>query len=157
MTTRATRGYALPTEVAVSVLHRPANTVVALRGDIDIATAPALRERLFGLLRPGMRLLILDLSGVPFCGAAGLAVLIGTRRRAISLGITVHLSALRPQTAKVMRITGLDRSFTIHPAHPGRRHAVSRAEPAHGSRERAVAGCSTQRPGLHWSRSTRCC
>jgi anti-anti-sigma regulatory factor len=34
------------TEVGLSILHRPTRTIVMLGGDIDIATAPALRDRL---------------------------------------------------------------------------------------------------------------
>ncbi len=64
--------------------------------NLDIATTPAVRERLLGLLGPGVRLLIIDLSGVSFCDAAGLAVLTGTQRRATE-----------------RRITGLERSLTV--------------------------------------------
>jgi anti-anti-sigma factor len=52
-------------------------TIVKLRGALDVAAAPALRERLIGVLHRGASLLILDLSRVPSCDAAGLAVLIG--------------------------------------------------------------------------------
>jgi anti-anti-sigma factor len=65
------------------------------------------------VLSPGVRLLVIDLSGVSFCDVAGLAVLIGTQRRARARGITVRLAAPRPQMAKLLRITGLDRSLTI--------------------------------------------
>jgi anti-sigma B factor antagonist len=102
-----------PAEASLSVLRRPACTVARLRGDLDIATIPALREQLVGVLGPGVRLLIIDLSEVSFCGAAGLAMLTGTQRRARARGITVRLAAPRPQTAKLLRITGLDRSLTI--------------------------------------------
>ena len=60
-----------------------------------------------------MRLLIIDLSGVSFCDVAGLAVLIGTQRRAIARGIVVRLAAPRPQVLKLLRITGLDHRLTI--------------------------------------------
>jgi anti-anti-sigma factor len=118
------------TEEALSVLHPPAHTVVALHGELDIATAPAWRERLLGLLRPGTRLLILDLSGLSFCEAAGLAVLIGTRRRAMPLGIALVLAAPRPQVAKVLRATGLDRSLTIRPTLADALARPTAAEPA---------------------------
>jgi hypothetical protein len=55
----------------------------------------------------------IDLSGVSFCDATGLAVLIGTQRRARARGITVRLAAPRPQMTRLLRITGLDRSLTI--------------------------------------------
>jgi anti-anti-sigma factor len=40
-------------------------------------------------------------------------VLIGTQRRARARGITVRLAAPRPPVAKLLHITGLDRSLTI--------------------------------------------
>lgn len=103
----------IPAEASLSVLRQPAYTIARLEGELDIATVPALRERLLGVLRPGVPLLIMDLSGVSFCDVAGLAVLIGTQRRAVAHGIIVRLAAPSPQAAKLLRITGLDRSFTI--------------------------------------------
>ena len=103
----------VPAGASLSVLSRAAFTIAELEGDLDIATAPPLREGLLGVLGPGVRLLIIDLSGVSFCDAAGLAVLIGAQRRTIALGTIVRLAAPRPQLAKLLRITGLDRSFTI--------------------------------------------
>ena len=100
-------------EMSLSVLNHPAFTIARLEGDLDIAATPVLRERLLSVPGPGMRLLIIDLSGVSFCDAAGLAVLIGAQRRTIARGIVVRLAAPRPQLAKLLRITGLDRSFTI--------------------------------------------
>jgi anti-anti-sigma factor len=102
-----------PAKTSLNVLRGPAYTIAGLRGDLDIDIAPALRERLLGLLGPGTRLLIIDLSEVPSCDVAGLAVLIGTQRRARAHGITVRLVALRPRVAELLRITGLDRSLTI--------------------------------------------
>ena len=92
-----------------------ARTVVRVRDALGVAAAPALRERLIGLLRPGMRLLVLDLSRVPSCDSAGLAVLIGAQRRARLLGIVLRLAAPSPPVAKLLRLTGLDRSLTICP------------------------------------------
>ena len=103
----------VPAEMSLSVLSRPAGTIARLEGELDIATTPALRERLLGVLGPGVRLLVIDLSGVSFCDVSGLAVLIGTQHRARARGITVRLAAPRPQMAKLLRITGLDQSFTI--------------------------------------------
>jgi anti-anti-sigma factor len=110
----AARGPAqVPAQASLSVLSRPGLTIARLKGDLDIATTPALRERLLSVLSPGVRLLVIDLSGVSFCDAAGLAVMIGTQRRARARGITVRLAAPRPQMAELLRITGLDRSLTI--------------------------------------------
>jgi anti-anti-sigma factor len=103
-------------EMSLSVINRPPFTIARLEGDLDIATTPLMRERLLSVLGPGVRLLIIDMSGVSFCDVSALGVLISTQRRARGLGITVRLAALRPQAAKLMRLTGLDRHFTISAA-----------------------------------------
>jgi anti-anti-sigma factor len=92
-----------------------ARTIVRLDGALDIAAVPALRDRLIGLLHPGTRLLVLDLSRVPSCDSAGLAVLVGAERRARTLGIVMRLAAPSGPVAKLLRLTGLDRALTIYP------------------------------------------
>jgi anti-anti-sigma factor len=111
-----------------------ARTIVRLGGSLDFAAAPALRERLIGMLHPGTRLLVLDLSRVPSCDPAGLAVLIGIQRRARQLGIGLRLAAPSLPVATLLRRTGLDRSLTICPdlrgALAGERHEPADATPA---------------------------
>jgi len=87
--------------------------IVSLCDDLDFAAAPALRERLIDVLHRCTDLLILDLSHVPSCDAAGLAVLIGTQRRAGLLGITMRLVAPSFPVSKVLGATGLERNFTV--------------------------------------------
>jgi anti-anti-sigma factor len=88
-------------------------TVVKLSGGLDSVAAPALREQLIDVLHHGTGTLILDLSRVLSCDTSGLAVLIGTQRRARLLGTTICLLAPSPPVAKVLRSSGLDRSFSI--------------------------------------------
>ncbi|MFA1549288.1 STAS domain-containing protein [Actinomadura chokoriensis] len=98
-----------PAEVSMPARRRPGHTIVALRGSLDTAAAPALREHLIGVLRHSGRLLILDLGEVSFCDRAGLAVLVGARDRAAALGVTVRLNAPNRQLADLLHTTGLDR------------------------------------------------
>ena len=134
----AARGPAqVQAELSLSVLGRPGFTIVRLEGDLDIATTPVLRERLLSLLGPGVRLLIIDLSGVSFCDVSALAVLIATQRRARGRGGAVRLAAPRPQMAKLLCVTGLDRHFTICaalddalPVKRGRPRTATSAPPA---------------------------
>jgi anti-anti-sigma factor len=88
-------------------------TIIRLRGDLGFDAAPALRERLIDVLHHGTDLLVLDLSHVSTCDPAGLAVLIGTQRRARLLGITMRLAAPSLPVNKVLGATGLRRNFTI--------------------------------------------
>src|SRR5260370_14082974 len=84
-------------------------TIAELTGELDVATAPALREQLLSLVRPGSSRLVIDLSRVSFCDASGLAVLVNTARRARLLGGFLRLAAVSPQVGKVLNITGLNR------------------------------------------------
>jgi len=90
-------------------------TIAELTGELDIASAPALREQLLSLLGPGSSRLVIDLSEVSFCDASGLAVLVNTGRRARLLGGFLRLAAVSPQVARVLNITGLDRHLAIFP------------------------------------------
>jgi anti-anti-sigma factor len=90
-------------------------TIAELTGELDIASAPALREQLLSMLRPGSSRLVIDLSKVSFCDASGLAVLVSTGRRARLLGGFLRLAAVSPQAGRVLNITGLNRHLATFP------------------------------------------
>jgi anti-sigma B factor antagonist len=90
-------------------------TIAELSGDLDLASAPVLREQLLGLLRPGASRLVLDLSRVLFCDASGLAVLVGASHRGRLLDGFLRLAAVSPPVARVLDITGLHRHLSIYP------------------------------------------
>ncbi|MDN3356816.1 STAS domain-containing protein [Actinomadura sp. DC4] len=93
-------------------------TIAELSGELDIACVPTLREQLLGALRPDAGHLIVDLSGVDFCDASGLAVLIGIGRRATLLGGVLRLVAPAPSTMTVIYSLGLHRKLDIFPSVP---------------------------------------
>jgi len=90
-------------------------TIAELSGELDLASAPDLREQLLRLLRPGASRLVLDLSRVTFCDASGLAVLVGASHRARVLGGFLRLAAVSPPADRVLHITGLHRHLSIYP------------------------------------------
>jgi anti-anti-sigma factor len=90
-------------------------TIATLRGDLDVACTPVLREQLLAVLKPEASRLIVDLSKVSFCDASGLAVLVSTGRRATLLGGTLRLVAPSPAVAVALRLSGLLRQFDIFP------------------------------------------
>ena len=90
-------------------------TIAELTGELDIASAPALREQLLSLLQPGSSRFVIDLSKVSLCDANGLAVLVGISRRARLLGGFLRLAAVSPQADRVLHITGLHRHLPISP------------------------------------------
>ena len=89
--------------------------IAALRGELDIASAPGLREQLLGLLRPAISRLIIDLSAVRYADSSGVAVLVGTGRRAGLLGGWLRLAAPSPEVARVLSATGIGQHLEIFP------------------------------------------
>lgn len=93
----------------------PGHTILAVCGELDMMTTAALRNQIVAVLKDATAPVIIDLSGVSFCDASGLALLVGAQRRAKLHGLTVTLAGPRRNASKLLRITGLDRGFTIHP------------------------------------------
>jgi anti-sigma B factor antagonist len=88
--------------------------IVAVSGELGIASAPGLREQLLDLLRAASHLII-DLSAVERADASGLAVLVGSGRRARLLGGSLRLAAPSPDAARVLSATGLNQHLDIFP------------------------------------------
>jgi anti-sigma B factor antagonist len=108
-TTGRARHPALPTRTERGYL------IAALSGGLDAARVPAVREQLLRLLRPAASDLVLDLSRMSRIDAGGLAVLVGTERRARLLGGSLRLAAVGPAVTMAVRAAGLDRLLEIFP------------------------------------------
>lgn len=89
--------------------------VAILSGRLDTTRAPVVREQLLRLLRPAASRLVLDLTLVSHIDAVGLAVLVGTERRARLLGGSLRLAAARPAVGMAVHAAGLDRLLEIFP------------------------------------------
>lgn len=89
-------------------------SVVRVAGEIDIATAPALRERLMALTARRSPRVVVDMGDVDFIDSTGLGVLIGVLKRVRSYGGELHLVCDVDRVVRVFEITGLDAVFTLH-------------------------------------------
>jgi anti-sigma B factor antagonist len=63
-------------DLGIDVTDRGDWAVLAVRGEIDVATAPQLREELLELVSAGRKQIVVDLSGVDFLDSTGLGVLV---------------------------------------------------------------------------------
>ncbi len=100
---------------SLSTRTEHAHIITTLCGELDIASAPALRDQLLDLLCPATSRLVLDLSAVSYADASGLAVLVGTGRRAGLLGGFLRLAAPAPAVTRVLSLTGLHRQLEVFP------------------------------------------
>jgi anti-sigma B factor antagonist len=87
--------------------------VIAVGGEIDVATAPQLRECLHRVIARGESTVILDLLDVTFLDSTALGVLVGALKRCRELGGELHIVVADPRIMKIFEITGLTNVFTI--------------------------------------------
>jgi anti-sigma B factor antagonist len=90
-------------------------TVMSVGGEIDVYTAPIVRERLDAAVRDGHVNLVVDLSRVRFLDSTGLGVLVGRLKLTRSRDGSLRLVATEEKVLKVFAITGLDKVFEIYP------------------------------------------
>lgn len=88
-------------------------TVLHVGGEIDVATAPMLRERLLRLVADGRNHLVVDLEAVDFIDSTGLGVLIGALKRVRINDGDLRLVCSDQRVRKIFDITGLDKVFQI--------------------------------------------
>jgi anti-sigma B factor antagonist len=101
-------------DISFTIQVEPEGTVVRLNGDLDVVTASQLRERVADLVRRGHYDLIVDLDAVSFLDSTGLAVLVNALKRARAHDGSVRLVCTNEPLLQIFRITGLNKSFTIH-------------------------------------------
>jgi len=86
---------------------------VQLLGELDMATAPQLRDELARLATDGSTLVTVDMANLAFIDSTGLSVLIGGLKRLRQQGGDMALRSPGPATRKVLEITGLTQVFAI--------------------------------------------
>jgi anti-sigma B factor antagonist len=89
------------------------HTVLEVGGEVDVYTAPKLRERLVELVDGGARHVVVDLGRVDFLDSTGLGVLVGALKRLRAAGGTFGLVCSKEPLLKIFRITALDQVFPI--------------------------------------------
>jgi anti-sigma B factor antagonist len=89
-------------------------TVITVEGEIDVYTAPKLREKLIDLVNKGKFHLLVDMEKVEFLDSTGLGVLVGGLKRVRAHDGSLELVCTQERILKIFRITGLTKVFGIH-------------------------------------------
>ncbi|RCG28218.1 anti-sigma factor antagonist [Sphaerisporangium album] len=88
-------------------------TVVEVEGEVDVYTAPKLRELLIELVNEGHFHLLLNLDRVEFLDSTGLGVLVGALKRVRGHDGSLELVCTQERVLKIFRVTGLVKVFGI--------------------------------------------
>jgi anti-sigma B factor antagonist len=88
--------------------------VIDAQGEIDMYTAPRLRELLIDLVSKGSYRLVVNLDKVGFLDSTGLGVLVGGLKRVRAHDGSLDLVCTQQRILKIFRITGLTEVFGIH-------------------------------------------
>jgi anti-sigma B factor antagonist len=88
--------------------------VVDVGGEIDIYTAPRLRELLIELVAKNDYQLVVNMEQVEFLDSTGLGVLVGGLRRVRAYDGALDLVCTRERILQIFQITGLTKVFGIH-------------------------------------------
>lgn len=97
-----------PTPFMVSMTKHAAETVVIVRGELDLATVPRLQATLDGLGSSECCHTILDCSGLTFCDSTGLSTLVRAHQHHQAHGARLTLTASPPVLQRLLALTGLD-------------------------------------------------
>jgi anti-sigma B factor antagonist len=88
--------------------------VIDVQGEIDMYTAPRLRELLIDLVSKGSYQLVVNLDKVGFLDSTGLGVLVGGLKRVRAHDGSLDLVCTQQRILKIFRITGLTEVFGIY-------------------------------------------
>jgi len=89
-------------------------TIISVEGELDLATAPSLKQMLVDSLHAGNSRLVVDLSLVNFMDSTALSVLVGVTRR-LSADARLAIVCTRLNVLRIFEFSGLDGAFAIFP------------------------------------------
>ena len=101
-----------PDLFSAEVTQGDGEVVVAVRGEIDVVTAPYLWETIAEVISDTKRLVV-DLSETEFIDSTGLGVLVRALKRLRHHGGDLILRSPKSNARKVLHMTSLDRVMTV--------------------------------------------
>jgi anti-sigma B factor antagonist len=115
--TASTTGDVVPVGLEVQVEESPEQILVRITGELDLATSPALEEKI-ERLGPWRATVVLDLTGVSFMDSTGLRVLWSIRQGVAEAGGKLVIGSASRSVFRVLQTTKLDKIFELAEADP---------------------------------------
>lgn len=101
-------------DLTLSTREASGRTVVAVGGEIDVYTAPKLRDTITELVAAGNYHVVVDMEAVEFLDSTGLGVLVGGLKKVRAHDGALELVCTQERLLKIFKITGLAKVFVIH-------------------------------------------
>lgn len=101
-------------DLTLSTREVDQHTVVTVGGEIDVYTAPQLRDAVLELVEGGAIRIVVDLGAVQFLDSTGLGVLVEAQKAVAEAGGSLAVVCTSERLLKVFTITGLAQVFAIH-------------------------------------------
>ena len=135
-------------DLTLATREADGRAIVAVGGEIDVYTAPKLRDKITELVGDGVYNIVIDMEAVEFLDSTGLGVLVGGLKKVRAHDGSLELVCTQDRLLKIFRITGLAKVFVIHDsARPVRRRLTSLADrPGAVRRRRAAVVVREPRP-----------
>lgn len=103
-----------PVDLTLSTRTENDRTVVEIAGEVDVYTAPKLRETLIDLVAGGSYHIVVDMEKVEFLDSTGLGVLVGGLKRVRAHDGSLLLVCTNERILKIFSVTGLSKVFPMH-------------------------------------------
>ncbi len=101
-------------DLTLATREEDGRAIVAVGGEIDVYTAPKLRDQITELVSNGSYEIVIDLEAVEFLDSTGLGVLVGGLKKVRAHDGSLELVCTQERLLKIFRITGLAKVFVIH-------------------------------------------
>jgi len=98
---------------ALDVSTRDGWQVVAVTGELELATAPRLRQQVVSLVGADAVKLVLDLTRVDFIDSVGLGVVVGALKRVRAGGGDLRVVAPQARVRALFAVTRLDEIIDV--------------------------------------------
>src|SRR5690242_2641900 len=104
---------ASPLSLGIQIVQYDDEAVVAVDGELDIATVPELQREIEPLWARPLSVLTVDLERVEFMDSSGLRALNELRTRAEQSDVTFALFGVQPTVRRVLDVTGMASFFEL--------------------------------------------
>jgi anti-sigma B factor antagonist len=101
-------------DLSLDTRHENGHTIIEVGGEIDVYTAPKLRDRISELVADGNYKLVIDMENVDFLDSTGLGVLVGGLKKLRAHDGSMQLICTQERLLKIFRITQLAKVFAIY-------------------------------------------